>query len=175
MLILKVPNPENLGDYRPISLLNSCLKLLTKLRADHLQKVILKIVHQNQYGFIKSRTIQDCLAQSFEFLHQCHQSKREIIILKLDFTKALDMIEHDVILSMLKHYDFDNRFNGWIKSILTSGTSSVLLNGVPGKTSHCCRGLRQGDPLSPLLYVSTTDLLRTVINKAWQLNPRKKI
>jgi hypothetical protein len=53
MLIPKVPTPENLGDYRPNSLLNSCLKLLTKLLADHLQKVILKIVHLNQYGFIK--------------------------------------------------------------------------------------------------------------------------
>jgi len=168
-LIPKVPSPENLGDYRPISLLNSC-KLLTKLLADRLQRVLLKIIHQNQYGFIKGRTIQDYLAWSFEFLHQCHQSKREIIILKLDFAKAFDMIEHDAILSVLKHYGLDDRFLGWIKSILVSGTSSDLLTGVPWKTFHCRRGLRQGDPLSPLLYVSTTDLLQSVINKACQNN-----
>jgi retron-type reverse transcriptase len=170
-LIPKVPNPENLGDYRPISLLKSCLKLLTKLLADRLQKVILEIIHENQYAFIESRTIQDRLAWSFEFLHQCHQSKREIIILKLDFAKAFDMIEHDVILSMLKHCGFDDRFLRWIESILTSGTSSVLLNGVPGKTFHCRRGLRQGDPLSPLLYVATEDLLlQKIINRACQIN-----
>jgi hypothetical protein len=112
-----------------ISLLKSRLKLLTKLHADRLQKVILKIVHPNQYVFIESKTIQDCLAWSFEFLRQYHQSKREIIVLKLDFTRAFDMIEHDMILCMLKHYEFDDRFTGWINSILASGTSSVLLNG----------------------------------------------
>jgi hypothetical protein len=105
---------------------------------------------------------------SFEFLHQCHQSKREIIILELDFTKYFDMIEHVAILFMLKHYGFDDRFIGWIKSIISSNTSSVLLNGVPGKTFHCRRGLK--GPLSPLLYVSMTDLLQTVINKACQFN-----
>jgi hypothetical protein len=80
------------------------------------------------------------------------------------------MIEHDAVLAMLKHYGFDDLFIGWINSILSSGTSSVLLNGVPGKTFHCRRGLRQGDPLSPLLYVTTADLLQTIINKACQLN-----
>lgn len=58
--------PKNgTNDFRPISLLNSCLKLLTKLLADRLQERILELVHRNQYGFIKTRTLQDCLAWSF--------------------------------------------------------------------------------------------------------------
>jgi hypothetical protein len=57
------------------------------------------------------------LAWSFEFLHQCHQSKKEIIVLKLDFTKAFDMIEHDAIISMLKQYGLDDRFIGWLYSL----------------------------------------------------------
>ena len=58
-LIPKKNNPESLNDYRPISLLSSVLKLLTKLMANRVQPIILKLVHKNQYGFIKSRTIQD--------------------------------------------------------------------------------------------------------------------
>jgi hypothetical protein len=60
------------NDYIPISLLNSSLKLFTKLLANGLQSVILSVVHTNRYGFIKGRTIQDCLAWAFQFLHICH-------------------------------------------------------------------------------------------------------
>ena len=60
-LIPKVGSPETVNEYRPITLLNSCLKLITKVLANRLQKVILKIVHKNQYGFLKGRTIQVAL------------------------------------------------------------------------------------------------------------------
>jgi hypothetical protein len=65
VLIPKIDNPTKVGDYSPISLLNCSIKLLIKILANGLQKVITKIVHRNQYGFIKHRSIQDCLAWAF--------------------------------------------------------------------------------------------------------------
>lgn len=79
------------------------------------------------------------------------------------------MIEHDVILQMLKDMGFDEVWLGWIKILLSSGQSAVLLNGVPGKNFKCVRGVRQDDPLSPLLFVLAADLLQAIINKEHQM------
>jgi hypothetical protein len=109
------------------------MKLLTKLLADRLQKQILSMVHINQYGFLKSRTIQDCVACAFEYFHQCKQSSQEVVILKLDFAKAFDTFEHATLLKILQCKGFDDRWLNWIHMILSTGFSSILMNGVSGK------------------------------------------
>lgn len=77
-----------------------------------------------------------------------------MVIVKLDFEKTFDKLEHNVIVDIVKHKGFGVKWLKWMTMIMESGTSSVVLNGVPGKTFHCRRGVRHKDPLSPLLFVS---------------------
>jgi hypothetical protein len=160
-LLSKKNSPITLNDYKPILLLNSSVKLLTKLLANRLHGVI---ELTNQYGFIKDRSIQDCLAWLFKYLHLCKDSKKEMVILKLDFEKDCDKIEHMVIYNILEHKGFEPQWLKWMEMIMKSGTFVVLMNGVHVKPFQFNRGVLQGDPLSPLLFVLAMDLLQPIIN-----------
>jgi hypothetical protein len=73
--------------------------------------------------------------------------------LKLYFAKAFDTIEHEEILQVMKHKSFNDKWINWARAILSTSTSSILLNGIPGKQFECKRGVWQGDPISPLFYL----------------------
>lgn len=169
-LVPKIPTRTTVNDLHAISMLNLSFKFPTKLLANRLQQVILQVVHDNQYGFIKGQIIKDCLAWAFQFLHICHKSKKEIVILKLDFEKTFDEIEHKLILEVLRHKEFSDKRITSIECILGSATSPILLNGVPGKHFKCLRGAQQEDPLSLLLFVLGADLLQSVNNDAANRN-----
>ena len=90
-------------------------------------------------------------------------------MLKLDFQKAYDTIDWHNLDSMMKKMGFGNKWRGWIKSCLTNATIFILFNGTPCKPFKMGRGLRQGDPLSPFLFVIMVEVLSRMLTNATQL------
>jgi hypothetical protein len=82
--------------------------------------------------------------------------------------KAFDTIEHSGILEMMKSLGFSKEWLQWTSEILSLASTTALLNGIHGKNLKCKRGVRQGDPMSPLLFVLAAKLLQCLINKAHQ-------
>jgi len=165
-LIPKKPDAIQVKDFRPISLVHSFAKLVTKILANRLAVRLDEMVSPNQSAFIKKRFIQDnfmIVQQTVKFLHSQKQPR---ILLKLDITKAFDSVSWAFLLEVLRKLGFGPRWCDLVSGLLAASSTQVLLNGIPGERIRHRRGLQQGDPLSPMLFILVMDVLNSLFTRA---------
>ena len=157
-LVFKKEDRSDLKYYRPISLLNVDLKIITKTLAIRLGKILPAIINKDQ-TCIPGRNISTNLHTLHDIVKYANSRNLEAAVLFLDQEKAFDRVDHNFLLRTLKHMGFGDYFISWIKIFLKDISSQIKINGFLSEEVSITRGVRQGDPLSALLYVIIAEVL----------------
>ncbi|GKV48452.1 hypothetical protein SLEP1_g55265 [Rubroshorea leprosula] len=169
-LIPKVENPYRIEDYRPISLIGVMYKILAKLLANRLRKVLDKIIGEQQMAFIEGRQMMDGVVIANEVIDEAKRKRKKSFLFKVDFEKAYDKVSWDFIDYMLMRTGFTVTWRNWIKECLQSSMISILVNGSPTQQFPVSKGIRQGDPLSPFLFLLVAEGLNGLMQSANEKN-----
>eukprot|EP00253_Pinus_taeda_P027221 PITA_27221 len=167
-LIPKEKGANTFSRFRPISLCNIGYKIITRIIANRLKPILPKIIPENQGGFIQGRQIVDNYLLVQEAIHSSLRRKEKGMAIKLDLANAFDRLNHSFLLNVMNKFGFGEKFIKWIRACISEPWIAPLVNGRATDFFKASRGLRQGCPLSPLLFVIQASVLSFLLNKSMQ-------
>lgn len=164
-LIPKIKNANDPKDFRPISCFNIIYKILASILANRLKPVLTHLVGEAQSAFIKGRNIVHniSLAQQ-RAVHYGRKNTSSWCMVKIDISKAYDVVCWRFIESMMNIFGFPKIFFEWVMACISTAKFSVMINGALVDFYGSSRGLGQGDPISPLIFTVVMDVLSKRLN-----------
>ncbi|VFQ76047.1 unnamed protein product [Cuscuta campestris] len=164
-LIPKIEDPKGFGDYRPISLSSFMRKINTKILATRLATLLPKFISEEQTGFQKNKGVEEQILLAEEMVHMLDKEVRgDNCIVKLDMEKAFDRVEWSYLIKILDKLGFNLHSQKLLMANLVGSHLSILINGSPVGFFQMKRGVKQGDPLSPLLFLINSEGFTRMIN-----------
>ena len=159
-----------MDEYRPVSLIGCMYKIVAKLLANRLKKIVPLIIDERQSTFIEGRHLLQSTLIENEVVEEAKISQKPCLVFKVDYEKAYDSVSWDFLVYMLRRLGFCAKWIQWIVGCLKSTSISVLVNGSPSTEFSPQRGLRQGDPLAPFLFNIVGEALNELVRKAVKRN-----
>ena len=150
-------------NWRPISLVNADAKIISKVIANRIKDILPSIIHHNQTGYVKERYIGETVRSIFDIMDLTDKENMPGLLIFIDFEKAFDSLEWNFLYNCLDVFNFGPNFKRWIKTFYANIKSCVVNNGLCSDYFELTRGVRQGDPLSPYLFLLAVETLAIAI------------
>ena len=165
VLLPKVPCSQDFSQFRPINLCNFVNKVISKVLSSCLARILPRIISPQQSDFVQGRHMADNFLLAQEIVSDIKRSNRGgNVLLKLDMMKAYDKVSWLFLIQVLRRFGFSEVWIEMIWRLISNVWFSVIVNGLPHGFFKSTRGLRQGDPLSPALFIIRVEVLSQSLN-----------